>query len=264
MNPMPPTPGTDDPAVAISRVAEHQWHAVEDGREVGRGDASRRPDGRLFLSVDAWHAAAFDRLAAAMVADLPAPLHALVGEGDLDSASGWQRAGFTIGRREREYLVPTDPGTTGLGSAQLPSGVRILPVGEAEYDPLCALDRAIRDEVGAVVGWQRMPAEVPIPAGAIVVDPSKYAVAVRADRYVGMVRLAPVPRQPRIGLIAVRTDEHRHGIARALLASVLGGLHRSGVAAARAEVDEANAAAMALFESVATQPAGCNLELVRR
>ncbi|MGW6704562.1 GNAT family N-acetyltransferase [Streptomyces sp. NPDC054956] len=265
MNPASSTPRAGDPAVAITRVAEHEWHALEGDRPVGRGDATSRPDGRLFLSIDAWHTGAFDHLAAAMVADLPGPLHTLVDEGDLDSASGWQRAGFAIGRREREYIVPTDPAATGLGLAEPPSGVRIVPLGEAEQEPLYALDRAIRDEVEATVGWRRMPAEViPLPAGVTVVDPSKYAVAVQADRYVGMVRLAPRPRQPRIGLIAVRADEHRRGIARALLASVLGGLHLSGVATVRAEVDESNEAALALFTSAGAQLASRNLELVRR
>ncbi|MFI6005779.1 GNAT family N-acetyltransferase [Streptomyces sp. NPDC051366] len=259
------TPGTADPAVAITRVSENQWHAMQDGRVVGRSDALSRPDGRLFLSIDAWHGAAFDQLAAAMVADLPTPLHTLVDESDLDSTSRWQRAGFAIGRREREYVVPTDPATTGLGSAQPPSAVTIVPVGEAEQGPLRALDLVIRDEVEATVGWQRMPAEVlPRPAGVTVVDPSKYAVAARAGRYVGLVRLAPVARQPRIGLIAVRADEHRRGIARAMLASVLGALHRSGVATARAEVDVSNEAAVALFEGVGADLAGCSLELVCR
>ncbi|MFJ7206579.1 GNAT family N-acetyltransferase [Streptomyces sp. NPDC098789] len=259
-----PTAGTGDRVTTITRTAEHQWHALEDGREIGRSDVSVRPDGRLFLSVDAWHADAFDRLAAAMVADLPVPLHAVVDEEDLDSIAGWQRAGFTIGRREREYLVPTDPARTGLDGAPTPAGVRIVPVGDAERDPLCAVDRAIRDEVEATVGWRRMPAEViPLPAGITVVDPAAYAVAARGDHYVGMVRLGPLPRQPRIGLIAVRADEHRRGIARALLASVLGGLHRSGVATARAEVDESNTAATALFEGIGARTAGRTVEWVR-
>ena len=265
MNPTYFTPGTGEPAVTIRRVAETQWHAVENGQTVGRGDASSRPDGRVFISVDAWHGAVFDQLAAAMVADLPTPLHTVVDENDLDVTSRWQRVGFTTGRREWEYLVPTDPAVTGLGSARPPSGVTIVPVGEAEHVPLRALDRAIRDEVEATVGWRRMPVEVlPRPDGVTVADASKYAVAVRAHRYVGLVRLAPVARQPRIGLIAVRADEHRRGIARSMLAQVLGALHRSGVTGARAEVDETNAAAMALFDGIGAQRTGRNLELVCR
>ena len=51
---------------------------------IGRGEASRRPDGRIFLSIDTWHRAVFDRLATAMLADLPSPLYTMVDEADHD------------------------------------------------------------------------------------------------------------------------------------------------------------------------------------
>jgi len=146
-----------------------------------------------------------------------------------------------------------------------PSGVTIVPVGEAEEGPLRALDRAIREQVEATIGWHAMPAEVlPRPHGTTVVDPSKYAVAAQSGQYVGLLRLATATRQPRIGLLAVRADQHRRGIARALLAQVLGSLHRSGVEAASAEVNESNEAATALFDGVGARRAGSNLELVCR
>jgi ribosomal protein S18 acetylase RimI-like enzyme len=259
------TSGIGEPTVVITRVAERQWHAVEDGRVVGRGDASRRPDGRVFLSIDSWHGAVFDRLADAMLADLSKPLYTVVDEADLDLTSSWERVGFTTRRREWEYLVPTDPQVTGLDSVPPPSGVTIVPAGEANEGPLRQLDRAIRDEVEATVGWQAMPAEVlPRPDGTTLLDSSKYAVAAQSDRYVGLVRVAPVTRQPRIGLIAVRADQHRRGIARALLAHVLGSLHRRGIETASAEVNESNGAAMALFEDVGARRASSNLELVCR
>ncbi|MGW0883150.1 GNAT family N-acetyltransferase [Streptomyces sp. NPDC002671] len=257
--------GAGNHAVAVTRVSDMQWHAVEDDRTVGRGDASRRPDGRLFISIDAWHGAVFDRIADAMLADLPTPLYTVVDEADHDSRSAWERVGFAAGRREWGYLVPTDPQVTGLGSMRPPSGVTIVPSGEAEEGPLRALDRIIRDEVEAAVGWHTMPAEVlPCPAGTTLVDPSKYAVARHFGQYVGLVRVAPLIRQPRIGLIAVRADRHRRGIARALLAHALGSLHRSGTASAWAEVNESNAAATALFESIGARRAARTLELVRR
>lgn len=265
MNPLHSTAATNEHPVVVTRVAERQWHALDDDQVVGRGHTSPRPDGRVFLSIDAWHGTVFDRLADAMLTDLPRPLHTVVDEADLDQRSGWERIGFTVRRREREYLVPTDPELTGLHAVRPPSGVTVVPLGEAEDGPLRALDRAVRAEVGATVGWETMPAEVvPLPHGITVLDPSRYAVAARGDRYVGLVRLAPVPRQPRIGLIAVRADQQRHGIARALLAEVLGSLHRSGVAAASAEVDESNKAATALFEGLGSRLAGGNLELVCR
>lgn len=252
--------------IVITRVAERQWHAVEGDQAVGRGDTSRRPDGRIFISIDSWHDATFDRLADAMLADLPRPLYTVVDEADLDLTSCWRRVGFTTRRREWEYVVPTDPGVTGLGSVFSPEGVTIAPRGAAQEGPLREVYDAIRDEVDATVGWESMPAEVLArPDGTPLLDPLKYAVAVQADRYVGLARITGrITRQPRIGLLAVRSDQRRRGIARALLANVLGSLHRSGVETASAEVNESNGAAMALFEGVAARRASSNLELVLR
>lgn len=257
--------GDGHPAAVIKQVAETQWHAVDGDRVVGHGDTSHRPDGRIFISVDVWHDAVFDQLADAMLAELPRPLYTLVDEDDLDLISRWERAGFTTRRREWEYLVPTDPQLTGLGSVRPPSDVTVMPVGEAEEGPLRRLDRVIRDEVEASVGWREMPAEVVhFPPGVTVLDPSKYAVAAQSGEYVGLLRLAAVTRQPRIGLIAVRSGLHRRGIARALLANVLGSLHRRGVTTASAEVNESNQAAMGLFEGVGARRTRSNLEWVLR
>jgi ribosomal protein S18 acetylase RimI-like enzyme len=248
-------------AVLISRVAADRWHALEDDLVVGRGEASRRPDGRIFVSIDAWPDAAFDRLAGAMLAALPRPLHTMVDEADLDLTVRWRRAGFSTGRREWEYAVPTDPRATGLDSALPPPGVTIMAFGSAAVAPLRALDGTIRAEVAAGPGWQDMPAEVLAPA---VPDPSRYAVAAQRGDYVGLLRVAMVTRLPRIGLVAVRADRHRRGIARALLAHALGALHHIGKPAASAEVTETNVAATALFEGIGARRTGSSLELVLR
>ncbi|MEV0703647.1 GNAT family N-acetyltransferase [Saccharopolyspora sp. NPDC050389] len=253
------------PAIVITRVAERQWHAVEDDRVVGRGDASPRPDGRIFLSIDSWHGAVFDQLADAMLAGLPTPLYTLVDEADLELTSSWARAGFTTRRREWEYLVSTDPRVTGLDSVPPPSGVTIVPVGAAQEGPLREVYNTIRAEVEATVGWESMPTEViHRPVGAAPHDPSKYAVAAESGRYVGLVRVAARRRHARIGLVAVRADLRRRGIARALLAHMLGSLHHSGIETASAEVDESNGAALALFEGIGARRASSNLELVLR
>ncbi|WP_233611237.1 N-acetyltransferase [Amycolatopsis sp. WAC 01376] len=249
--------------MVITRVADRHWHALDDDRVVGRGYAEHRPDGRLFVCVDAWREATFDRLAEAMVAELPEPLYTVVDEADVELTACWRRAGFTIRRREWEYAVPTDPRTTGLEETLPPSGVTIVPAGQADEGLLRAVDRAIRDEVEATAGWQSMPAEViPRPDGDTIIDPSKYAVAATPDRYLGLIRVVTVNR-PRIGLLAVRTVEQRRGIARALLAHALGTLHRAGFAEAFAEVQEPNHAASALFEGIGARPMNSNLELVR-
>lgn len=263
MNTKPFTSGLSENAVMITRVADRQWHALDDDLVVGRGHAQHRPDGRLFVSIDAWHDATFDRLAEAMLAELPAPLYTVVDEADVELTAGWRRAGFTIRRREWEYVVPTDPRVTGLEAVLPPSGVTIVPAGQADEPLLRAVDRAIRDEVEATVGWQSMPAEViRRPEGDTIVDPSKYAVAAAPEGYLGLIRVVTVNR-PRIGLLAVRAGEQRRGIARALLAHALGTLHGSGFAAAWTEVHESNQAASALFEGIGARPMSSNLELVR-
>jgi len=248
-------PVDSSPAVLISRVAPGQWHALEDDLVVGRGEVSHRPDARLFVSIDAWHDAAFDRLAEAMLAALPRPLHTVVEEADAGLTARWRRAGFTIRRREWEYAVPT-----GADPALPPPGVTIKAFGSAQEAPLRALDATIRAEVAAGLGWPDMPAEILVRPG---MDPSKYAVAAHGDEYVGLLRLTMVTRLPRIGLIAVRADHQRRGIARALLAHALGALHRVGKGSASAEVAESNVAATLLFESIGARRTGSNLELVR-
>jgi ribosomal protein S18 acetylase RimI-like enzyme len=255
MHPSSFNPNVD--AVAISRVAENQWHAIENDLVVGRGHASRRLDGRTFLSIDTWRDAVFDRLAAAMLADQAAPLYTVVDETDQDLMANWVCAGFVPWRSEAEFAVPTEH-----APAAVPTGVVIAAADEA---PLRELDRTIRAEVESTVGWQTMPAEVlPWQGGTRPMDPSKYTVAIRDGQYVGLVRVATMTRRPRIGLVAVLAAERRHGIARALLTQVLNGLYRAGLDTATAEVDETNTAAMALFEQLGARRTGCSLELVSR
>ncbi|MBF4999861.1 GNAT family N-acetyltransferase [Nocardia sp. BSTN01] len=243
----------------VTRIADRQWHALTGDRVVGSGEASPRPDGRLFLSIDSWQDEAFDQLATAMLADLPTPLYTVVDEADLELTAQWRRAGLATRRREWEYRVPTDPAITGLDSAP-PPDVEILDFGAAEVHSLRELDRTIRTEVEAAAGWQTMPAEVISPP----IDPANYVVAAQAGRYAGLCRVTQPTRLPRIGLIAVRAEAHRRGIARALLGRVLGSLHRAGKAWASAEIDESNAAATALFEGIGGARSNSTLELVWR
>lgn len=251
--------------VTITRVAAARWEAVAEGLVAGHGDVSQRPDGRLFISVDVWQDALFDQLATAMLTDLPAPLYTLVGEADQDLRSSWERLGFVVGRREWEYVLPSHASRTALDAARLPADVTIIPAGEADESLLRALDRTIREEVEATVGWHTMPAQLLAgPGGCMLVDPAKYAVTVRNGEYVGLVRVVPVRRRARIGLIAVRADQRRRGNGRALLTHALRALPRDGIDSAWAEVDQSNAAAIALFEGAGARRSSSCLELVYR
>ena len=255
----PPTVGT---RALITRVDDLRWRAVEDDRVIGHSEASRRPDGRVFLSIDTWHGAVFDRLATAMLADLPSPLYTMVDEADHDLTARWERAGLTVRRREWEYLVATDPLATGLDTTRAPE-VPILGLGAAREPALREVYEAVRAEVDARVGWDSMPVEVPARPDGAPMDPSRYAVAEAADRYVGLVRVVARRRHARIGLVAVREGLRRRGIARAMLAEVLDALHRGGIETATAEVDERNTAATALFEGIGARRVGGTVEMVR-
>jgi GNAT superfamily N-acetyltransferase len=237
-------------SLVLTRVSESCWHAVGDDRVIGRGEVSARPDGRRFLSIDVWRDDVFGRLAETMLPVLPKPLYTVVDEADAESAELWRGAGFEVRRREWECLVPTRPAE--------PSDVAVISPDE---ERLADLDRVIRAEVEASVGWHEMPAEL---LGPGVVDPSLYDVAIIEGRYVGLIRVTHVNRLPRIGLIAVREDSRRRGVGRALLSHALGSLHDRGINTASAELNESNAAALALFDSFGARRVGSNLELVLR
>ncbi|WP_319943261.1 GNAT family N-acetyltransferase [Nocardia aurantia] len=233
---------------------------MADDLVVGRAEASRRPDGRVFLSIDAWHEAVFDRLAEAMVPNLPTPLHTIVDEVDIDLRTAWERAGFTAGRREWEYLVSTDPRVAGRGAATDLGEVIVLPLGALPEEPLLQAYNMIRAEVGP----DRMPVEITDCRGGAAIDPARYAVADRSGDIVGLLRIVSRRRHARIEFVAVRAGHRRRGIARALLTGVLDELHRSGIGTVSAYVDAGNTAAVALFDGLAGRRAGSNIELVLR
>lgn len=238
------------PALSVHRVAEHHWRAIEDDLTIGRAEAFRRPDGRLFVSIEAWHSDVFGRLAEALRTDLPRPLHTIVDEADTALLAQWRWAGFSILRREWEYVVPTE---TPCGQSSL----TILPPGTAQEDLLQNLDRLLRNRLD----WSQLPPEI-LPGGTALADPSRYAVAVRSGEYVGLARVVPIRRQPRVGLIAVRPDLLRHGIARALLSGVLDWARSHGAETVAADIKESNTAAIALFESFDARRGASSLELI--
>ncbi len=245
------------PDAVITRVTPTQWLAEAGGAVVGSGDVSRRPGPRQFVSIDAWQPKVFDQLAAAMTPALPRPLYTLVDAAHADVVSHWERAGFVVRRREWECLLET-------GNARYapPPGVRIEGFGQADEDRIRELDRAIRAEVDADLGWHEMPFEFFGPDAPGALDPAKYAIATTGGEYVGLIRVVHVARQAKIGLLAVRREHQRQGIGRALLAHALDALHARGIDTVFVEVNEANPAAVAQFAGA--RRISSNLELVLR
>ncbi|XVV03427.1 GNAT family N-acetyltransferase [Actinosynnema sp. CA-248983] len=214
------------PAVEITRPEPGLWHALDDDRVAGHGEATTRPDGRVFLTVDAWHRSVFDRLAHTMLADLPGPVHTVVDGADHELLAAWHEAGLTIGRREWDYVLPT-------------ATTRVLPPG-LTIQAASGEDAFVRDACD--------PVEFP----------ATHAVATEDGEYRGLVRVIRV-RVARIDLVSLPAAHRRRGIGRALVTHALGAL---GVDVAYARVDEADVAATAFFEGLGTRDAG-TVELVR-
>lgn len=191
---------------------------------VGRGDTVRKLDRRLYISIDAWDDAVFDRLAAAMLAELPSPLYTLVDADDSETISNWLRAGFVAHRCEREYVLsPSDAQTT----AQPPAGLTFV-----------GGDGVFRAEVeGAEVG---------------------------VISFVTLMRDDGTPRIARIVSIGVRAEQRRRGIGRALLVQALNALHARGFGLTSVDVDENDTAAILLLEGIGARRASNTLELMCR
>jgi hypothetical protein len=113
--------------------------------------------------------------------------------------------------------------------------VTILGLGAAREPALREVYEAVRAEVDARLGWDSMPVEMPPRPNRAPLDPSTYAVAQAAERYVGLVRVVARRRHARIGLVAT----------------------------ASAEIDERNSAATALFEGIGAQRVSSAVEMVR-
>lgn len=251
-------------AITVTRVNETHWRATAENLVVGQADASERPDGRTFISVDAWNDAAFDQLADRMLTDLDGPLYTVVDDTDPALLAKWKQHGLQPRRREREYRLPTSGDAVGAALASPPAGVTVVTFGMADETRLRELDREIRREVDATSGWTSMPAEVlPRPHGCTVIDPSRYAIAARDGRYIGLVRVTGNPRLPRIGLLAVCADEQRTGVGRILLAFALHAVHERGVDAVSTEVDDTNTIAIKLLDKFGAQRTGAAWELER-
>jgi len=245
--------------VDVARVAPGvHWHALEDDVVVGRGHALHRPDGRVFVSVDTWRDDVFEVLAEAMVRDLPPPVYTVVDEDDREVLARWSSRRFVDHRYEADYVVPTD------ADPPPPPGAVVLAASEVGERRLRELDRRLRAEIERTVGWSGLPAQLlPPPGAGGPFDASQYLVVVHDGEDAGLLRLAPLPRRPRLGLVAVRAAHRRRGLARALLGESFRGLRARGVGTVQAEVDEANEPAKRLLVALGATRAGGAVELVR-
>jgi len=243
------------------------WRAIAGGEVAGEAQAMLRPDRRWFLSLDAWTAAAFSALVPAATGDLRHDVYTMIDEDDEAGLRDWGTFGFTVLRREHNYLVPTALDRTRLTGARLPAGMSLVSADAVDEDGLRLLDEALRQDVPGTDGWVNDPQEFreyTFDEGHF--DPATYLVAVddANQAFAGLARVWNNPGHPRLGLVGVTPGYRRRGLAKALLAAVFAALGERGVGEVAAEVDAANTASNALLGRIGARRVGGSIELVRR
>jgi GNAT superfamily N-acetyltransferase len=136
---------------------------------------------------------------------------------------------------------------------------------QIEEEQLRLLDDLLRQDVPGTDGW-RWDAEGfhEETYDAADFDPATYLVAVDENgEGIGLARVWMKHSGPRLGLIGVRSDRRRRGLASALLAAVLTEVRERGFAEVRTEVDETNVASRELLFGFGARTVGASLELLR-
>ncbi|MEP7177837.1 MAG: GNAT family N-acetyltransferase [Pseudonocardiales bacterium] len=257
-----------EPGEYVTRVSRSAvWNLVRGADTIASAHAMCRPDGRWFVSIDAWDDAAWAPLAAVMIKDLDCDLHTVVDESDGATLASWRRFGFQTARREIDYVIPVDPGVSGLVDSRLPDGMVMLAADAVDETELRLLDDTLRADGPGSDGWLNDPQEFRERSfDERYFDPATYLVALddAGPAFAGLVRIAVLPRRPRLGLIGVSSGYRRRGLARALLAAAFAALHDRGFTQVSAEVDATNTASVRLLEQIGAERVGASVVLVRQ
>jgi ribosomal protein S18 acetylase RimI-like enzyme len=153
-----------------------------------------------------------------------------------------------------------------LRGVDLPTEYEIVRADQIAEDRLRRLDDALRQDVPGTDGWRWDPASFHEETFASpFFDASTYLIAFERESGddAGLVRVWNNPSGPRLGLIAVLPQHRRCGLARGLLARVLGVLAKRGKSDVWTEVDDRNIASISLLEALGARRVGGSIELVR-
>ncbi len=233
---------------------------------VGTVRALARPDNRCFAFFDSCRGDAYQPLLTAVAESVDTDLYVSVDEVDSTELASFLPLGFEISRREGRYLVPTSPDVTGLGDARLPAGLAVISAEDADEDRLRLLDDALRQDVPGADGWQWDAAGFHEDTFCAAFDPATYLVATAraGEEYAGLVRVWNNPESPLLGLVAALPGYRRCRLARALIAQAFSALRERDKSEVTAEIDDTNAASIALFASLGAHRTGGSIELIKR
>jgi ribosomal protein S18 acetylase RimI-like enzyme len=195
----------------------------------------------------------------------PGRVYAGANESDAARVEALARLGFAFHRRELVLELPTDPAAWSVQTFDRPPGIAFVQADEIPEEQLRTLDDVLRQDVPGTGGW-RWSAEGfrEETYESLHFDPATYLVALdESGAGIGIARVWVRPDQPRLGLIGVRSDWRRRGVARSLLAAALTAVRQRDPRDVRTEVDETNTASSELLFGFGGRTVGASLELVR-
>ena len=212
-----------------------------------------RPDGRCFVFGEA-------------DADLPSGrVYATADEADEARVGALEELGFAVERRELVLRLATDPAAWNVPAADPPPGIALVRADRVDERRLRLLDDLLRQDVPGTDGWRWSPEGFREETyDSPDFDPATYLVALdEGGDEIGICRVWLRAAGPRLGLVGVRSDRRRKGVARTLLAAVLTEVRQRGRAEVHTEVDEANTPSRELLSGFGGRMVGATLELVR-
>jgi predicted acetyltransferase len=252
---------TDEPQAASTASTESVVEAVMSTRI----SDLLRPDGRLLVRPEA----SWTPDAAAAAAEL-ATRRSVSALTHIDAEATVQhvaltRAGFVESRREAVVAISVEPALAAIGDTALPAGIRLRSAAEVDEDRLRHLDDELRQDVAGTSGWRSTHEEFRDHTFADPdFDPTTYLVAIDSESgdYVGLVRIWMGLSGSRLGMVGVRREQRRRGIASALIAEALRAVRSAGVAEVTTTYDLTNDASKAIAERLGGRLLRANVELV--
>jgi predicted acetyltransferase len=224
-----------------------------------------RPDGRLLVrSADEWTAQAATA-AAELATRRRVPALAHIDARATVQLSALTAAGFVESRREAVVAISVEAALEALADAPLPGGFRFRSAAEVDEDRLRLLDDELRQDVPGTSGWRSTTEEFRDHTFADPdFDPRTYLVAIDdvSGDYVGLVRIWMGPRGSRLGMVGVRREQRRRGIAFALISEALRAVRSTGVAEVTMTYDLQNDASEAIAERLGGRLLHTVVELV--
>jgi RimJ/RimL family protein N-acetyltransferase len=244
-----------------------EWVAYDGDMEVGELSALVRPDGRCFAFLRPGQSPADELLLATAIEDTGHDLHAALDEFNYLEIEWHNKLGFEVTGQESHYKIGVAAAAASLRGAAVPAGLRLMPAAGADERRLRLLDDSLRQGMPGTDGWRWDPARFraeTLDSGFF--DPALCLVAVdgASGEYAGLVRAWHHPRMSRLSLIGVQPGYRRRGLARAMLAAVLGVLQDRGAAEVVAEVADTNTASLALLDSLGARRTGGAVWLIRK